>query len=174
MPLEYDDIPGSWGVQSEGWPSTPCTIGKWLLCTKAGVVPYGSYVRVDDDLRVETKELLERLNKAYDEIFIKCRHLLIDDPALSQAPPQSGLEALLERAIEALGIAERKFDRIHQHYLGSDEIRADPEACGGTDDPEETLAMVYDNIQCEAMNASLDMRQEIEALTAAIGEAAEQ
>jgi hypothetical protein len=46
MPLAYDDIPGSWGQMSEGWPETPYTPAKWLLCTKADIVPYGSYVVV--------------------------------------------------------------------------------------------------------------------------------
>jgi hypothetical protein len=84
MPLTYDDIPGSWGTQSEGWPETPYTIGKWLLCTKAHVVPYGSYVTIapnypdykDAVIRIENENLKQKLEESYDGMFVKCRHLL--------------------------------------------------------------------------------------------------
>lgn len=98
MPLKYDDVPGSWGTYSEGWPETPWTIGKLLLCTKAEIVPYGSYVVIggkqnrtggtyghsyydysDAVIRVETQALKERLEKVYDEMFVKCRHLLKEE-----------------------------------------------------------------------------------------------
>lgn len=85
----YDE-PGSWGRLSEGWPDTPYTIGKWLLCTKANVVPYGQYVVVgakgpypydysEAVIRCATVELRDRLATAYDEMFVKCRHLLKDE-----------------------------------------------------------------------------------------------
>lgn len=95
----YDE-PGSWGRLSEGWPSTPYTAGKFLLCTKAGVVPYGSYVvvgakRVDPAphtapwmkapsehpyydysdalIRCETEELRDRLEEVHRQMFVICR-----------------------------------------------------------------------------------------------------
>lgn len=87
MPLIYDDIPGSWGPASEGWPETPYTIGKWLLCTKAHLVPYGSYVAVspnypsyeDAMIRIENEHLKQKLEEAYDGMFVKCRHLLKEE-----------------------------------------------------------------------------------------------
>ncbi len=95
MPLVYDDVPGSWGTMSEGWPSTPYTMGKLLLCTKASVVPYGSYVVVGNTkklteagnymgydyskavIRVENQSLLDKLEAAYRGMFVECRDLLI-------------------------------------------------------------------------------------------------
>lgn len=77
MPLLYDDIPGSWGKQSESWPEVNYTMGKWLLCTKALVVPYGSYVKVGDKIRIETKELAIKLEETYIGMFVECRRLLI-------------------------------------------------------------------------------------------------
>lgn len=82
----YDE-PGSWGRLSEGWPSTPYTVGKFLLCSKASVVPYGQYVVVGAKgaypydysqavIRCATTELRDKLANAYDEMFIKCRDLL--------------------------------------------------------------------------------------------------
>lgn len=84
MTLKYDDVPGSWGTQSQGWPETPFSIGKWLLCTQARVVPHGSYVRIDKGwrdapesvIRVETPALLKKLEDAYHGMFVRCRHLL--------------------------------------------------------------------------------------------------
>jgi len=81
MPLQYDDEPGSWGRASEGWPETPYTIGKWLLCTKAEVVPYGSYVLMNfkdgGTIRVETEALKRKLETAYKGMFVDCRGLLL-------------------------------------------------------------------------------------------------
>lgn len=101
MPLQYDDEPGSWGRQSEGWPETPYTMGKWLLCTKTKIVPYGSYVVVGVErvehpnahrwepsyhydyskafIRVETYELKKRLEDAYQGLFVECRRLLLKE-----------------------------------------------------------------------------------------------
>ena len=87
MPLTYDDGDGSWGPLSRGWPETPYTIGKWLLCTKAGVVPYGSYVKIAPNypsdegayLRIETEAMKARLEQVYDEMFVRCRHLLVKE-----------------------------------------------------------------------------------------------
>lgn len=68
MPLEYDDIPGSWGAGSKGWPAFRCNDEAhakraFVACTKEYVVPYGSYVMVDLDIRVETPELLAKLTE---------------------------------------------------------------------------------------------------------------
>lgn len=92
MPLTYDDIPGSWGTMSEAWPSTPHTLGKLLLCTKAHVVPYGSYVVVGGEqisggrydysnavIRVETEALLKKLEEAYEGMFVLCRRTLFKE-----------------------------------------------------------------------------------------------
>jgi len=84
MPLAQNDIEGSWGKLSIGWPETPYTIEKWLLCTKAEVVPYGSYVAMQPNypshdgavIRVETQELLQKLERAYKGMFVECAHLL--------------------------------------------------------------------------------------------------
>ena len=97
MPLVPDDTPGSWEVQSADWPSTPYTMGKWLLCTKAAIVPYGCYVlsgveytyphqRQPDGtwydhskavIRCESWRMVARLEEVYNEMFVTCRHLLI-------------------------------------------------------------------------------------------------
>lgn len=66
MPLIYDDEPGSWGRQSEGWPTLYCADENevrraYIACTKGNVVPYGSYVCVGFELRVATPEQLEAL-----------------------------------------------------------------------------------------------------------------
>lgn len=100
MPLAYDDVPGSWGHQSEGWPETPWTPGKLLLCTKAEIVPYGSYVIVgakrnerkhkwdtetptydysEAMIRVESEALKQRLEKVYHEMFEVCHDLMVDE-----------------------------------------------------------------------------------------------
>lgn len=101
MPLQYDDEPGSWGRQSQGWPETPYTMGKWLLCTKAKIVPYGSYVaegveRVEHPhanswepsyhydytnavIRVENDGLMKRLDDVYHEMFVVCRRTLLKE-----------------------------------------------------------------------------------------------
>lgn len=96
MPLEYDNVDGSWGSQSEGWPSTPYTAGKLLLCTKAHVVPYGSYVVVGAKpihgpgeafagydyrnavIRCETIELRNKLEQVHQDIFITGRAALMN------------------------------------------------------------------------------------------------
>ena len=95
----YDE-PGSWGRLSEGWPSTPYTPAKFLLCTKANMVPYGQYVVVGAEytypkkrqpdgtwydysravIRCASRELCDRLDEAHSEIFVKCRALIL--PAL--------------------------------------------------------------------------------------------
>lgn len=90
MPLQYDDVPGSWGTHSTGWPETPYSIGKWLLCTKALVIPYGSYVVVgakgphpydysDAVIRVETEAFKKKLEDAHRGMFVECKHLLKEE-----------------------------------------------------------------------------------------------
>lgn len=87
----YDE-PGSWGRLSDGWPSVAYTPAKFLLCSKAHIVPYGQYVVVgarDSDnsgydysharIRIATKELAEKLEFVYLEMFEKCRHYIVED-----------------------------------------------------------------------------------------------
>lgn len=66
MPLSYDDIPGSWGTYSKGWPTLHCANEleaqrAYVACTQEDLVPYGSYVLVGNDLRVESEQLLDKL-----------------------------------------------------------------------------------------------------------------
>lgn len=86
---DYNE-PGSWGRMSEGWPETPYTPGKLLLCTKANVVPYGQYVTVgavgphpydysNAVIRVANPFLLTKLEQAYDEMFVRCRHMIEEE-----------------------------------------------------------------------------------------------
>ena len=82
MPLKYDDIPGSWGTYSTEWPKLVFATSDeasraFIACTKAHVVPYGSYVLNDDtryprqwkdgkptiELRVETIPLRDKLEE---------------------------------------------------------------------------------------------------------------
>lgn len=66
MSLTYDDIPGSWGIYSQNWPKLRCgnkheADRAFVACTKENLVPYGSYVLMGNDLRVENEQLLEKL-----------------------------------------------------------------------------------------------------------------
>jgi hypothetical protein len=68
MPLTYDDIDGSWGIYSESWPKLMFTTEEatdraYIACTKAKIVPYGSFVRMERELRVETEEQKTALGK---------------------------------------------------------------------------------------------------------------
>ena len=70
MPLVYDDIPGSWGKLSKGWPFTyENAYEKYVflnkLSPKARPVPYGSYVFHNGQLRIESQELLCILEEEY-------------------------------------------------------------------------------------------------------------
>lgn len=92
MPLEYDDIPGSWAYKSEGWPETTDRakekydyIVRNDRLVGGSIIPYGSYVLltageygyvVVDTLRIETEELLVKLNMSFErhkaiEILLK-------------------------------------------------------------------------------------------------------
>lgn len=78
MPLTYDDIPGSWGRYSEGWPCIKFSSDKAhnearLHMIENKVVPYGSYVSVDNELRVETPELLAKLTKSLKDAGVAQR-----------------------------------------------------------------------------------------------------
>ena len=68
MPLQYDDIPGSWGQASKGWPRYTALNSDWaerafIACSKEYVVPYGSYVAVGLDIRVENLDYLAKLTE---------------------------------------------------------------------------------------------------------------
>lgn len=65
MPCVYDDIPGSWGDQSKGWPSIvdPDGIARRMVIEQK-LVPYGSYVTVGAQLRLETHEYVDKVRKA--------------------------------------------------------------------------------------------------------------
>lgn len=83
MPLSQSDpnldYPGSWGDASEGWPkirfrteeeANDASVVAWRVAK----VPYGSYVTVDKELRLETlelKELVERHLSNNTKIKIK-------------------------------------------------------------------------------------------------------
>ena len=72
MPLTYDDIPGSWGAYSRGWPSLTFRTADdarraFIACTKTDLVPYGSYVLCDLELRFEVNEYRERIAAFLDE-----------------------------------------------------------------------------------------------------------
>ena len=84
MPLQYDDIDGSWGHYSKDWPSThEHAHAKWVFANKTAIIPYGSYVLMDNHcednkrpcLRVETQELLNKLNENFNIV----RQVIIDD-----------------------------------------------------------------------------------------------
>ena len=65
MPLRCDCYPGCWGDHSEGWPSVPKDyFGHPLMVRnilkKAGI-RYGSYVIMENEVRVETEEMRRSL-----------------------------------------------------------------------------------------------------------------
>lgn len=65
MPCVYDDVPGSWGSQSEGWPHIEDADGSVRrLVIREKLVPYGSYVTVGNHLRLETNDYVERVRIA--------------------------------------------------------------------------------------------------------------
>jgi hypothetical protein len=67
MPLnqtDHGDV--SWWTTSQGWPETrEHAYAKWVLAGR-GIIPYGTYVINGDVLRVETRELLDKLNQEFD------------------------------------------------------------------------------------------------------------
>lgn len=69
---DHGDI--SWWTASEGWPeTTEDAFQKYVFANKSKIIPYGSYVfgragygdLPTDVLRVESDELLKRLNENY-------------------------------------------------------------------------------------------------------------
>ena len=66
MPLTYDDIPGSWGVYSRDWPALEFGTKDeadraFVACSLENVVPYGSYVKVGNSIRVENEVYKSKL-----------------------------------------------------------------------------------------------------------------
>jgi hypothetical protein len=66
MPLQYDDVPGSWGHQAKHWPTYICRDAEhaqrvFVACSKENVVPYGSYVLDGLGLRVESPAMYDKL-----------------------------------------------------------------------------------------------------------------
>ena len=83
MPLTHDDIPGSWASYSVGWPTIHCKDKEaarraYVACTKEAVVPYGSFVLVGNDLRVESHSYLSKLQKHLEETKIKSSDEVIE------------------------------------------------------------------------------------------------
>lgn len=65
MPLTQDD--DNWWRLSEGWCETNVSArAKWVFANKSNCIPYGTYVINEDVLRVETADLLNKLNEAFD------------------------------------------------------------------------------------------------------------
>ena len=58
----------NWWTLSEGWPeTTENAYSKWVFANKSNkLIPYGSYVISGNTLRVETSELLNKLNEHYN------------------------------------------------------------------------------------------------------------
>ena len=86
MPLQYDDVPGSWGKYSENWPSLviplelveearktnphyPVHVAHVKLCREARV-PYGCSVTVEGRLRVETEEYLQAVKRRIKKLCL--------------------------------------------------------------------------------------------------------
>lgn len=72
MPLEYADVPGSWGYLSRGWPKLTLPTDDeanraYIACTKARIVPYGSYVMVGRELRCEREQYVYALARYLTE-----------------------------------------------------------------------------------------------------------
>lgn len=92
----YDEG-GSWGKMSASWPSVAYTPGKLLLCTRLQVVPYGQYVVVGNEyisgkgydyskvrIRCATQELCDNLDKLYNEVFVECNRIIVEELAWQQ------------------------------------------------------------------------------------------
>ena len=63
MTLMYDD---NWGVASVNWPKIVFETDKdveraFVSCSKEHIVPYGSYVKMNRELRVETYSMKDKL-----------------------------------------------------------------------------------------------------------------
>ncbi len=67
MPLNCDCYGGCWGDHSKDWPSLT-DINKSFRKLALQVLPAGTYVTIDNRLRVETPELVQILiEKKYNE-----------------------------------------------------------------------------------------------------------
>lgn len=71
-PLTYDDIPGSWGVYSANWPKLTFRTEEearnaYVVAWKHCGVPYGSYVLVGKELRLETEAYVVKVDKYLNE-----------------------------------------------------------------------------------------------------------
>lgn len=67
MPLEYDDIPGSWGDNSKSWSEIKeNAYDKYVFANQTGCLTYGTYVLIGETLRVETQELAEVLTNTWE------------------------------------------------------------------------------------------------------------
>jgi hypothetical protein len=98
MPLNQQDHGDeNWGDLSKGWPSTDqYPYEKWVFANKSNVIPYGSYVLMDSNqpkpyLRVESQELLNKLNERFDIVR----------------------KVIVEKYEEALGINPVSYDGIY-------------------------------------------------------------
>lgn len=68
MPLNKNTTE-SWEKLSRGWPViTDFAHSKYVLAAR-GIIPYGTYVLCDDGLRVETQELMDKLNNDYQLVI---------------------------------------------------------------------------------------------------------
>lgn len=65
MPLTCDCYGGCWGDHAKDWPKVaiPPSMGHYELADKAGI-PYGSYVKIGDNLHVETIEYQRAAGRA--------------------------------------------------------------------------------------------------------------
>lgn len=72
MPLnQRDHADINWGVyaRENGWELTDVRAhAKYVFANKSGIIPYGTYV-LDGCLWVESKELMDKLNKAFDVVW---------------------------------------------------------------------------------------------------------
>jgi hypothetical protein len=63
MPLTYDDIPGSWGVYSRGWPEIKGDVAfdMYVFANCYISIPYGSYVLMSQRGKYGDKETCLRV-----------------------------------------------------------------------------------------------------------------
>lgn len=61
-----------WGQLSQGWPDTPYTKEKWLLCTKSNIIPYGEYVAVGAEYTFPEKRQPDGSWYDYTNARIRC------------------------------------------------------------------------------------------------------
>lgn len=75
MALAYDDIPGSWGLHSQNWPMIRTTRENARMahafCVKCPDIPYGSYVLMDNEIRLETEAQKAIVQRYLDSLEAK-------------------------------------------------------------------------------------------------------